>query len=66
MQFGSLKYFKHAEMVPHHSKHGVSDQVQSSADLMSLDDLLYLSEPGISVGGPAAMLIVTPATFSAR
>lgn len=43
-------------MVPRPSKHGVSNQVQSSADLMSLDDLLDLSEAGFAVGGPEAML----------
>lgn len=66
MQFGSLKYLPHAEMVPRHSEHGVSDQVRSSADVMSLDNLVYLSKAGISVLGPAAMLIYKPTTFSAQ
>lgn len=62
MQFASLKCFPRAETVPRPSEYGVSDQVRLFADLMSLDDFLYLSEAGISVGGPAAMLIFKTAT----
>lgn len=45
--------------------HGLHPGV-GNISLMSLDDLLYLSEAGFAVGGPEAMLIFKRATFSAH